>query len=68
MYLVSSQKSTLIVSLPPFKPQKKKLWYNLFLLLYDAARFFFTLNIDNISTAAIISFGAPNNVTYKGEL
>lgn len=66
MYLVSSQKSTLFLFLP--LNHRKKLWYNLFLLLYDAASFFFTLNIDNISTAAILSFGAPNNVTYKGEL
>lgn len=62
MYLVSSQKSTLFLFLP------LNLWYNLFLLLHDAASFFFTLNIDNISTAAILSFGVPNNESYKGEL
>lgn len=67
MYLVSSQKSTLFLFLP-LNHRKEKLWYNLFLLLHDAASFFFTLNIDNISTAAILSFGVPNNESYKGEL
>lgn len=41
MYLVSSQKSTLFLFLP--LNLRKKLWYNLFLLLYDAASFFFHL-------------------------
>lgn len=67
MYLVSSQKSTLFLFLP-LNHRKEKLWYNLFYYYMMLQVFFFTLNIDNISTAAILSFGVPNNESYKGEL
>lgn len=53
MYLVSSQKSTLIVSLPPFKPQKKNsgttcFYYYMMLLGFFYLEYWQYLNCCNI--------------------